>query len=487
MADATPTRAGWAFRPVPPTPRSIAELICSGTLDAELAAMLWVLIEGRVPVIVAGQERGTGKTTVLGALLDFLPAGVRMVELAGSAETFEWLPQASELGWTRDRAATPRPRPEPPVRPDTTVLLVPEFSDHLPSYTWGAEARIAIRAASIGYGLAATIHGDTLEAVFEQLGRPPVRADDDELSRLGVVLILRRRRRRSSSGRGGPLRPPDRPRRARPRPAARPGRAGDLGPGLGPLRALRLGRDPGARAAGRAQGRRLRDRARSAPRLPGRAGGRGHRSASTTSGPPIARLLAYACTTDRNPDRSRPLRTSMTNPAPPDRHHPRRAAGLGLAIANRQGGAARQPPRSASRPASEVLPGRGRVTRRPSSRPIENAILAGQDLVFLGERGQAKTRMARAARRPARRVAAGGRAAASSTTTRSRRFSPAARAIGRAEGDDTPIDWLPRDRRYAEKLATPDITIADLIGEVDPIKVAEGRYLVRRARRCTTA
>ena len=44
-------------------------------------------------------------------------------------------------------------------------------------------------------------------------------------------------------------------------------------------------------------------------------------------------------------------------------------------------------------------------------------------------------------------------------------------------GDDTPIDWLPRDRRYGEKLATPDITIADLIGEVDPIKVAEGRYL----------
>jgi magnesium chelatase subunit I len=37
--------------------------------------------------------------------------------------------------------------------------------------------------------------------------------------------------------------------------------------------------------------------------------------------------------------------------------------------------------------------------------------------------------------------------------------------------------WLPRDRRYGEKLATPDITIADLIGEVDPIKVAEGRYL----------
>ena len=45
------------------------------------------------------------------------------------------------------------------------------------------------------------------------------------------------------------------------------------------------------------------------------------------------------------------------------------------------------------------------------------------------------------------------------------------------KGDETPIRWLPRDARYAEKLATPDITIADLIGEVDPIKVAEGRYL----------
>jgi magnesium chelatase subunit I len=44
-------------------------------------------------------------------------------------------------------------------------------------------------------------------------------------------------------------------------------------------------------------------------------------------------------------------------------------------------------------------------------------------------------------------------------------------------GDAAPIDWISRDRRYGEKLATPDITIADLIGEVDPIKVAEGRYL----------
>src|SRR5436853_369369 len=44
-------------------------------------------------------------------------------------------------------------------------------------------------------------------------------------------------------------------------------------------------------------------------------------------------------------------------------------------------------------------------------------------------------------------------------------------------GDDVEIEWLGRDRRYAEKLATPDTSVADLIGDVDPIRVAEGRYL----------
>ena len=186
LADAMPQRAGWAFRPVPPTPRSIVELLRAGTLDAELAATVWVLIEGRVPVIVAADGGGAGKTTLLDALLTFLPDGVTTHELAGSSETFDWLPQATELGWQGalpTRAGT--------VRPDTTVLLVPELSDHLPTYTWGAEARIAIRAASVGYGLAATIHADSLDEVFVALRRPPVEADDDELSRLGVVLVLR--------------------------------------------------------------------------------------------------------------------------------------------------------------------------------------------------------------------------------------------------------------------------------------------------------
>ncbi len=107
---------------------------------------------------------------------------------------------------------------------------------------------------------------------------------------------------------------------------------------------------------------------------------------------------------------------------------------------------------------------------------IENAVLAGQDLVFLGERGQAKTRLARllvGLLDPWLPIVRGGELNDDPAAP----TSPAARAIVERDGDNTAIDWLPRDRRYAEKLATPDITIADLIGEVDPIKVAEGRYL----------
>lgn len=199
MAETLPARGRWAIRHVPPTPRSIVELIRAGTLDAELAAILWLLIEGRVPIVVAARERLVGKSTVLNALLDFLPAGVQTRELLGAMETFDWLPQAPELGWRRHRdsptAVTESARlrgRRPPIRPDNTVLLIPELSDHLPSYTWGPEARIAIRAATIGYGLAATIHADSLDEVFDELGRPPVDLGDDELSRLGLVVILRR-------------------------------------------------------------------------------------------------------------------------------------------------------------------------------------------------------------------------------------------------------------------------------------------------------
>ena len=178
----------WAFRPIPPEARSIADIIRAGTLDGELAAILWILIEARVPIVVAAGARSVGKTTLLSALLDFVPPTIHRIGLRGIDETFDWLPQASELGWpgTARRATV-----DPPIRPDNTILHVAELSDHTPAYTWGDAARLVVRAAAIGYGLAATIHGDSLEDVFAALRADPVRLADDELSRLGVVLVLR--------------------------------------------------------------------------------------------------------------------------------------------------------------------------------------------------------------------------------------------------------------------------------------------------------
>ena len=107
---------------------------------------------------------------------------------------------------------------------------------------------------------------------------------------------------------------------------------------------------------------------------------------------------------------------------------------------------------------------------------LENALLAGHDIVFLGERGQAKTRIIRSLVdlldewMP---IVGGSEINDDPYAPVSRQ----ARELVASNGDATPIDWVHRTARYGEKLATPDTSIADLIGEVDPIKVAEGRYL----------
>jgi len=107
---------------------------------------------------------------------------------------------------------------------------------------------------------------------------------------------------------------------------------------------------------------------------------------------------------------------------------------------------------------------------------LEHAVLAGHDIVFLGERGQAKTRMIRSLVELLDEwmpVVAG-------SEINDDPYNPVsaqARDAIAEGGDDTAIVWVHRSTRFGEKLATPDTSIADLIGEVDPIKVAEGRYL----------
>ncbi|MET0144176.1 MAG: sigma 54-interacting transcriptional regulator [Ilumatobacteraceae bacterium] len=107
---------------------------------------------------------------------------------------------------------------------------------------------------------------------------------------------------------------------------------------------------------------------------------------------------------------------------------------------------------------------------------LENALLAGHDVIFLGERGQAKTRMIRSLTG----LLDEWMPAIAGSEINDDPYAPVsrhARDLVVEQGDDTPLHWVHRDDRFGEKLATPDTSIADLIGEVDPIKVAEGRYL----------
>ena len=102
---------------------------------------------------------------------------------------------------------------------------------------------------------------------------------------------------------------------------------------------------------------------------------------------------------------------------------------------------------------------------------IMNAVLSRHDFILLGLRGQAKTRLLRSLSRFLDEWVP----AIEGCPLNSDPFQPLthhARLTLDAKGDDTPIRWLHRDERYQEKLATPDVTIADLIGDIDPIKAA---------------
>ena len=107
---------------------------------------------------------------------------------------------------------------------------------------------------------------------------------------------------------------------------------------------------------------------------------------------------------------------------------------------------------------------------------VHNAILSRHDMLFLGLRGQAKTRMLRQLVHlldDVIPIIAGSEV----NDHPLRPLSRHGRDLAAKHGDDLAIEWLGRDRRYHEKLATPDVTMADLIGDVDMIKHAEGRHL----------
>jgi magnesium chelatase subunit I len=107
---------------------------------------------------------------------------------------------------------------------------------------------------------------------------------------------------------------------------------------------------------------------------------------------------------------------------------------------------------------------------------LERALIAGHDMILLGERGQGKTRLIRTL---------GGlldewTPVVEGCEINDHPYHPACarcRRLSAELGDDLPVTWRHRDDRYGEKLATPDTSVGDLIGDIDPVKVAEGRTL----------
>src|SRR5215831_12926909 len=107
---------------------------------------------------------------------------------------------------------------------------------------------------------------------------------------------------------------------------------------------------------------------------------------------------------------------------------------------------------------------------------LERAIIAGHDVILLGERGQGKTRLIRTLTG----LLDEWTPAVAGCEINDHPFAPACarcRRLAAEHGDDLQITWRHRDDRYGEKLATPDTSVGDLIGDIDPVKVAEGRTL----------
>jgi hypothetical protein len=136
---------GWSSQPVP---LSITQILQVGTMPPELAALFWLSLERRASLILASEPPSSGKTTILTALLTFLPPETGVYFTRGWGETFD-LPPLSD--------AAP------------TYILVNEISDDLPVYSWGPYVVRIFELLAEGYSLGSTMHADTVEETIAEL------------------------------------------------------------------------------------------------------------------------------------------------------------------------------------------------------------------------------------------------------------------------------------------------------------------------------
>jgi hypothetical protein len=148
---------------------SIIDLVNSGTLDCKLAALLWLIMEHRSSVLVASMPVFAGKTTLMHALLDFLPPGLRMIGLKGYFEDFKFVEHS---------------------QPQKSYLVSEEISNHgFSEYLWGFKAVKTFRLLSEGYALGATMHARSSEEailmLYRVLGIPL-----SLISHMGIIVNL---------------------------------------------------------------------------------------------------------------------------------------------------------------------------------------------------------------------------------------------------------------------------------------------------------
>jgi hypothetical protein len=168
---------------------TIVDAIRSGSLDAELAGLVWLLLDGGVPIVVAGPglaaEARSERRAALDAVLDLLPATRTLRPASGDDEDFAWMAGAETLGWRRSL-----PVSVPVANPTSTTILAGELGGGPPADLTGDRARLIVRAIGLGFGLAATAEAAGLEELLALLRRRPIGLTDDELSNLGIVLVV---------------------------------------------------------------------------------------------------------------------------------------------------------------------------------------------------------------------------------------------------------------------------------------------------------
>jgi hypothetical protein len=146
---------------------SIIDVVNSGAIDFKLAGLLWLLMEHRTSLLVAAGPSFAGKSTLLHALLDFLPAGIEKVTLRGYEEDFKLIGSG---------------------QPDKTYLITEEISNHSYEYLWGRQVVKALEFIPKGYALGGTIHARNIKEVayvLQALGAPlPL------IAGIGLVITL---------------------------------------------------------------------------------------------------------------------------------------------------------------------------------------------------------------------------------------------------------------------------------------------------------